>query len=199
MPRSSKHWPCNGPPRYSGRAPSLSWSAAPAIRRQVQDLYEQDGLAGLQQHVRELDPSWYANGEILNPQRLMRALEVCLSTGQSILSFQNRQRQPRPFRVRKIGLELPKEELHRRIHDRVDKMMEQGLLEEVRGLLPYRSHKALQTVGYRELFDHLDGKTSLATAVEEIKKNTRHYAKRQLTWFRKDPTIQWVAPSTPLF
>ena len=170
----------------------------PAIRRQVQEQYEQDGLAGLQEEIRELDPSWYATGEILNPQRLMRALEVRLSTGRSILSFHTRLRQPRPFRIRKIGLQLPKEELHRRIHDRVDKMMEQGLLEEVRGLLPYRTHKALQTVGYTELFDYLDGRTSLETAVEEIKKNTRHYAKRQMTWFRKDPSIEWADPAAPL-
>ena len=171
----------------------------PAIRRQVQEQYENNGLAGLQQEIQKTDPSWYATGEILNPQRLMRALEVRLSTGRSILSFHTRQQQPRPFRIRKIGLQLPKEELHRRIHDRVDQMMEQGLLEEVKSLLPFRTHKALQTVGYTELFDYLDGRTSLETAVEEIKKNTRHYAKRQMTWFRKDPSIEWFDPAAPLF
>ncbi|HEY4062265.1 MAG TPA: tRNA (adenosine(37)-N6)-dimethylallyltransferase MiaA [Puia sp.] len=170
----------------------------PAIRLQIRQLYEQNGLAGLQEEVRKLDPAWYAAGETLNPRRLMRALEVRLSTGRSILSFQTRGQQSRPFRIRKIGLQLPKEELHRRIHDRVDRMMEQGLLEEVRGLTAYRTHRALQTVGYSELFDHLEGRTSLATAVEEIKKNTRHYAKRQLTWFRKDPSIQWVDAGEPL-
>ena len=170
----------------------------PGIRQQVQRQYEQSGLGWLQQEVREKDPAYYTTAEILNPQRLMRALEVRLSTGRSILSFHSRQRQPRPFRIRKIGLQLPKEELHRRIHDRVDKMMEQGLLEEVRGLLPYRAHTALRTVGYSELFDYLDGKTTLSAAVEEIKKNTRHYAKRQMTWFRKDPDIEWTDPSQPL-
>jgi tRNA dimethylallyltransferase len=170
----------------------------PGIRQQVQQQYEQSGLGWLQQEIREKDPVYYATGEILNPQRLMRALEVRLSTGRSILSFHSRQRQSRPFRIRKIGLQLPKEELHRRIHDRVDKMMEQGLPEEVRSLLPFRSHTTLRTVGYSELFDYLDGKTSLREAVEEIKKNTRHYAKRQMTWFRKDPDIQWTDPSQPL-
>jgi tRNA dimethylallyltransferase len=170
----------------------------PAIRRQVQQQYQQSGLAGLQQEIQKHDPAWYAAGEIFNPQRLMRALEVRLSTGHSILSFHTRQRQPRPFRVRKIGLQLPKEQLYQRIHDRVDQMMEQGLLEEVKRLSAYRAHKALQTVGYSELFEHLDGRTALEEAVAEIKKNTRHYAKRQMTWFRKDPDIQWVDPSAPL-
>ncbi len=101
----------------------------------------------------------------------------------------------RPFKIVKIGLELPKEELHARIHQRVDQMMEDGLLEEVRSLIPYRSHNALQTVGYREMFDHLDGKSSLEEAVASIKTNTRHYAKRQMTWFKKDQEIEWMTPS----
>jgi tRNA dimethylallyltransferase len=170
----------------------------PGIRQQVQQQYEQAGLAWLQEEIRQHDPAFFAAGEILNPQRAMRALEVMLSTGHSILSYRAKERQQRPFRVRMIGLQLPKEELHRRIHDRVDQMMEQGLLEEVKSLAPYRAHNALQTVGYRELFDYLDGKTTLETAIEEIKKNTRHYAKRQMTWFRKNPAIEWVDPGHPL-
>lgn len=164
----------------------------PAIRQKVQDGYTGGGMAWLQEQVREQDPAFYSEGEILNPQRMMRALEVKWSTGRSILSFRTRQARQRPFAIRKIGLQLPKEELHRRIHARVDSMMEQGLLEEVRGLLPYRQLNALQTVGYSELFDHLDGNCSLEEAVENIKKNTRHYAKRQMTWFRRDPAVEWI-------
>jgi tRNA dimethylallyltransferase len=122
----------------------------------------------------------------------MRALEVKLSTGHSILSFRTRLKKQRPFPIQKIGLHLPKEELYQRIDQRVDHMMEQGLLEEVKGLLPWKEHNALQTVGYKELFDHLEGRGSLEEAVAAIRKNTRQYAKRQMTWFRKDSSIQWV-------
>jgi tRNA dimethylallyltransferase len=169
----------------------------PDIRQQLQQQYEQSGLAWLQQEIQQRDPAFYAAGEILNPQRLLRALEVRLSTGRSILSFRSHQPRERPFRIRKIGLELPKEELHRRIHDRVDNMMRQGLFEEAKSLLPFRAHNALQTVGYKEIFEHLDGKCSLDEAVANIKTNTRRYAKRQLTWFRKDPSIQWVDAKHP--
>lgn len=164
----------------------------PAIRRQVQTQYEQQGMNWLQQEVRQHDPQFYEAGEILNPQRLMRALEMKLSTGHSILSLRTREKKSRPFHIYKIGLHLPKEQLHERIHGRVDRMMEQGLLEEVKSLASFRDHNALLTVGYSELFDYLDGKCSLEEAVDAIKKNTRHYAKRQMTWFRKDPAIQWV-------
>jgi tRNA dimethylallyltransferase len=164
----------------------------PAIRAEVQRAYEEQGIAWLQEQIRQLDPAYFAEGEILNPQRLMRALEVWQATGQSILSFRTRQKKERPFSIMKIGLELPRQELYERINRRVDQMMEAGLLEEVKSLLPFRHLNALQTVGYKELFDHLDGKVSLEEAIELIKKNTRHYAKRQMTWFRKDPAIQWV-------
>jgi tRNA dimethylallyltransferase len=164
----------------------------PAIRRQVQAQYEQGGISWLQQEVRQHDPQFYAAGEILNPQRLMRALEMKLSTGHSILSLRTREKKLRPFRIHKIGLQLPKDQLHERIHTRVDRMMAQGLLEEVKRLGPFRDHNALQTVGYSELFDYLDGKCPLEEAVDAIKKNTRRYAKRQMTWFRKDHAIQWA-------
>ena len=169
-----------------------------ALRQRLRQQYQQDGIAWLQQEVRQLDPVFFTEGEQLNPHRLLRALEVRLSTGRSILSFRNRTPQQRPFHIRRIGLQLPKEELHRRIHDRVDTMMQQGLLEEVKGLLPWRMHKALQTVGYKELFDYLDGACSLDEAVANIKTNTRHYAKRQLTWFRKDPSVEWIDPQESL-
>lgn len=162
------------------------------IRQNIRQQYEQEGMAWLQQQIQETDPGFYADGETQNPQRLMRALEVRRSTGRSILSFRTRQKKQRPFRIQKIGLQLPKEELHRHIHERIDRMMERGLLEEVKGLLPYRDRNALHTVGYTELFDHLDGRISLEDAVSAIKKNTRSYAKRQMTWFRKDDSIRWL-------
>jgi tRNA dimethylallyltransferase len=164
----------------------------PDVREQIQAGYNTSGIDWLQQEIKIADPAFYEAGEIHNPQRLMRALEVTRSTGRSILSFRRHGKKERPFRIEKIGLHLPKEQLHQRIHDRVDQMMKQGLLEEVKGLLPYKKENALQTVGYRELFDYLDGISSLDEAIEKIKINTRHYAKRQMTWFRKDPSIRWI-------
>jgi tRNA dimethylallyltransferase len=168
-----------------------------SIRLHIQQQYELQGITWLQQEVLKYDPEYYSTGEILNPQRLMRALEVRLSTGQSILSFRTREPRTRPFQIKKIGIELPKEELHWRIHDRVDRMMEEGLVDEVKSLLPYRAHNALQTVGYREIFEYLDGKCSLDVAAANIKTNTRQYAKRQLTWFRRDRSTVWMAPDAP--
>lgn len=164
----------------------------PGIREQIMAQYAASGMAWLQQAVRSADPAFFETGEIHNPQRLIRALEVRQSTGLSILSFRSRAPKQRPFRIEKIGLRLPKEQLHERIHDRVDQMMELGLLEEVKGLVAFKEANALRTVGYCELFDYLDGKSSLSEAVGNIKKNTRHYAKRQMTWFRKDPSIRWI-------
>jgi len=168
------------------------------IRSQIRHDYEEHGLGWLQEQIKKYDPAFYASGELQNPQRVMRALEVRISTGQSILSFRTREPRRRPFDIQTIGLQLPKEELHKRIHDRVDAMMAAGLLEEAKALLPYRHHNALQTVGYKELFDHLDGKISLAEAVAAIKTNTRQYAKRQLTWFRRDLSVRWAAPTDRL-
>ena len=165
-----------------------------SIRLHLQQNYETLGIGWLQQEILKYDPEYYSTGEILNPQRLMRALEVRLTTGQSILSFRSREARVRPFNIKKIGIEISKEELHQRIHDRVDRMMADGLLEEVRSLLPYRRHNALQTVGYRELFEYLDGTCTLETAVTNIKTNTRQYAKRQLTWFRRDRSTVWMVP-----
>lgn len=166
----------------------------PELRLRLQQQYEQEGIGWLQQEVNGYDPAFYAEGENQNPRRLLRALEVRLSTGRSILSFRSGAPQVRPFQIRKIGLELPKEELHRRIHDRVEAMIREGLVGEVTALLPYRRQPALQTVGYKEIFEHLDGKCSIDEAVANIKTNTRRYAKRQLTWFRKDPSVQWTDP-----
>ena len=163
-----------------------------SIRRKIVENYEASGLTWLQEEVKNKDPEFYKVGEIQNPQRMMRALEVIESTGQSILGFRKNNKVKRDFRIIKIGLELLKEELHANISMRVDKMINDGLVEEVRSLQAYRDVNALQTVGYSEIFEHLDGKMTLVTAIEQIKKNTRHYAKRQMTWFKKDKEINWV-------
>jgi tRNA dimethylallyltransferase len=167
---------------------------SPAIREAIVARYEQHGISWLQQQVREADPLYYASGEVSNPQRLIRALEVMQGTGKSIRHYQQGKKITRDFAIVKIGLELNREKLHRNINSRVDKMMEAGLLEEVHSLLPWRQLNALQTVGYSELFNYLDGHCSLPEAVEAIKTHTRQYAKRQMTWFRKDPHIQWFSP-----
>lgn len=173
-------------------------SVDPEIRRRLQQQYELNGISWLQQEVSLRDPVFFSAGERQNPQRLLRALEVQLSTGRSILSYRSGTSRQRVFRIKKFGLELPKEELHRRIHDRVDQMIAQGLVDEVKGLMPWRKHNALQTVGYKEIFEYLDGLCSLEDAVAKIKTNTRQYAKRQLTWFRKDPAVQWKHPDDDL-
>jgi len=165
------------------------------IRKQVIEGYNNKGLIWLQKELQQKDPAFWEVAEQQNPQRLMRALEVLYATGQSIMAYRTEKKIQRPFNIIKIGLELPKEQLHQHIHTRVDQMMELGLLDEVRSLTPFRTHNALQTVGYRELFDHLDGNTSLDQAVTNIKTNTRHYAKRQMTWFKKDTDIQWLQAS----
>lgn len=168
------------------------------IRSHIRLHYEEHGLAWLQDEVRKYDPAFYSSGEILNPQRLMRALEVRLATGQSILSFRTKQRRQRPFHILTIGLNVSREELNRRIDARVDAMIKAGLVAEAERLLPYRSHNALQTVGYKELFHYFDGKYALDEAAAAIKTNTRQYAKRQLTWFRRDLSVRWTDPATPL-
>jgi tRNA dimethylallyltransferase len=165
------------------------------IRQAITEQYEQQGLAWLQQQVQQQDPLYYETGEIQNPQRLIRALEVKQATGSSIRTYQQGKKAVRPFRIIKLGLELPRTELQARIHARVDKMMEQGLLQEVKELVPFKNLNALQTVGYSELFEYLDGKITLQQAVEFIKINTRHYAKRQMTWFRKDSSMKWFSPN----
>ena len=154
--------------------------------------YQQEGLQWLQNEVALADPKYYAEGEIHNPHRLLRALEVMTATGISIQEFKRRTEQERPFNVLKFALDIPKETLHQRISHRVDAMMEAGLAEEVHSLLPARHLTALQTVGYKELFSYFDNEIDLAGAVGAIKLHTRQYAKRQRTWFRRDARYQWV-------
>ncbi len=168
-----------------------------ATRKKVLADYDAGGIAWLQSEVEQIDPAYFAAGETKNPQRMMRALEVKMSTGQSILDFRKKEKKQRPFNIVKIGLELPRADLYQRINDRVDKMMAAGLLKEAEALSPYKKMNALQTVGYREIFDYLEGFTSLDRAVELIKQNSRHYAKRQLTWFKKDREINWIEMEKP--
>lgn len=166
----------------------------PAIREKIIADYEWEGLEWLQKEVKKNDVLYFERGEIKNPQRLMRALEVKLSTGKSILEFQTQQKRIRDFNIIKIGLEMPREDLHQRINGRVDAMMKNGLLNEVKTLVPYKQLNSLQTVGYRELFGYLIGDLSLEEATEAIKINTRQYAKRQMTWFKKDEETVWCPP-----
>lgn len=153
--------------------------------------YEEHGIEWLQKAVQEEDPEFYAVGEIQNPARMLRALSFIRCIGKSIVHYRSGSKKQRPFNIVKIGLELPREQLYGRINRRVDKMMEQGLLAEVEKLYPQKELKNLQTVGYSELFDYIDGKYSLAMAIDKIKQHTRNYAKRQMTWFKKDKEIVW--------
>ncbi len=167
-------------------------SIAPAIRAQVVKDYEQNGLAWLQQQIQLHDPAFWMQSEQQNPQRLMRALEFKLSTGDSILNFRKAEKKHRPFKIIKIGLELPREVLNQRINLRVDRMVAAGLIQEAKALVPFQNNNALQTVGYQELFAHFNGEISEAMAIEQVKQHTRQYAKRQMTWFKKEASIFWM-------
>jgi tRNA dimethylallyltransferase len=163
----------------------------PAIREDIIKQYEKLGLRWLQKEVSVKDPMYWAKGEQQNPQRLMRALEVMLGTGASIVSFQIKNKITRPFNIVKVGLELPREQLYERINQRVLSMVENGLETEVRNLLPQNHLNALQTVGYSEWAPYFESSLSKEKVIENIQQNTRHYAKRQMTWFKKDPEITW--------
>ncbi len=165
-----------------------------ALRQNINELYHQYGIQWLQEETKRNDPQYFEKAEIKNPHRLVRALEVKLSTGRSIVDFHTRQKKSRDFNIIKIGIEIPRAELAVRINNRVDAMMEEGLLTEVKALLPYKDLNALQTVGYKELFSHLENEISPEQAIHDIKINTRQYAKRQMTWFKKDTTIHWCDP-----
>lgn len=162
------------------------------VRRQVQQAYENQGLAWLQSEVQRLDPDYWNEVDRQNPARLIHCVELCLTTGKPYSSLRTATTKNRPFRILKIGLERPREELYDRINRRVEQMMADGLVEEAKAVYPLRRLNSLQTVGYRELFAHFDGKYDLARAIELIQQNSRHYAKRQMTWFRRDKTIHWL-------
>lgn len=162
----------------------------PSIRGAIIHQYENNGIEWLQKELKEKDPAYFETGETQNPQRMMRALEVMQSTGHSITHFQKGSKQVRDFNIIKVGLTLPREILYSRINLRVDTMLEEGLEAEVKELLPIKHLNALQTVGYSELFSYFEGTISRDAAIDDIKKNTRHYAKRQETWFKRDTSIK---------
>lgn len=162
------------------------------IRRQVHQAYETQGLAWLQSEVQRLDPDYWNEVDQQNPARLTHCVELCLTTGKPYSSLRTATTKIRPFRILKIGLERPREELYDRINRRVEQMIEDGLVDEARKVYHLRHLNSLQTVGYRELFACFDGEYDLARAIELIQQNTRHYAKRQMTWFRRDKTIHWL-------
>jgi len=155
-----------------------------------------NGLSQLQQQLKNLDPEHYSKMDVQNPQRVIRALEVCLSTGKPFSSFHQNKKQPRPFSIVKIGLELSKETLNARINERVDAMLANGWLQEAKSVFSKRNFNALNTVGYKELFLHFDGELTLEEATRKIKTNTARFAKRQFTWFRKDTEITWFERPT---
>lgn len=162
------------------------------IRERVQKGYEENGLTWLQNEVQKLDPEYWTIVDQQNPARLAHCVELCLTTGKAYSSLRTQTKKERPFRIIKIGLDRPREELYDRINRRVLQMVEDGLVEEAKAVYPKRRLNSLQTVGYRELFACFDGEYDLPRAIELIQQNTRHYAKRQLTWFRRDPQIHWL-------
>ena len=164
------------------------------IREEMKRRYKEEGLEALCEELKQLDPKHYAIVDRQNYRRVIHALEICHQTGKTYTSFRTQQKKERPFRIIKIGLNRDREELYNRINQRVDQMMEDGLLDEVKGLVDKRHTNALNTVGYKELFDYLDGRWPLDEAVERIKGNTRRYARKQLTWFKRDEDMRWFHP-----
>jgi tRNA dimethylallyltransferase len=163
-----------------------------AIRAEVTENYKTRGLSWLQQEVQRLDPAYWEIVDQSNPARLAHCVELSLATGKPYSSLRTNTRKDRPFRILKIALSRPREQLYERINTRVSQMMDDGLLEEAKAVYPLRHLNSLQTVGYKELFGYLDGEYDLQRAVELIRQNTRHYAKRQMTWFRRDKDIHWI-------
>jgi tRNA dimethylallyltransferase len=165
------------------------------LREQLATRLQNEGVECLANQLRELDPEYYQVVDRNNPARIMRALEVCLSSGQKYSELRKGERKERDFQIVKIGVSMPREQLYNRVNRRVEMMITAGLEAEARSVLAYRHCNSLHTVGYSEMFDYFDGKTTLDEAIELIKRNTRHYAKRQMTWFRRDEQIAWFAPT----
>lgn len=165
-----------------------------SIRKELNDRLNKEGLDVLAEELRKLDPEYYDVVDLKNPQRVTRALEVCIGTGERYSELRKNSKKKRDFGVIKIGLDRPREELYARINERMDLMIDQGLFEEARELYPYKDHYALQTVGYKEIFDFFDGVYDREEAVRLLKRNSRRYAKRQMTWFGKDQEITWFHP-----
>ena len=169
-------------------------NADPEIRRKIMNEFEEHGIEHLRMKLKQLDETYYRQVDLKNPKRLIRALEVCLMTGKPFSSFRKETTKKRPFRILKIGLNTNREKLYERINQRVEQMMNEGLEEEARQMYPLRHLNPLNTVGYKELFAYFDGETTLEKAVELIQRNSRHYARKQLTWLRKDAEIHWFEP-----
>ncbi|MFM7731360.1 MAG: tRNA (adenosine(37)-N6)-dimethylallyltransferase MiaA [Flavobacteriales bacterium] len=165
----------------------------PELRQQLMQEHQDKGMGWLNARLQELDPVYYDQVDLHNPHRVIRALEVCITSGQPFSTLRTSAHQPLPCRVVKIGIEAPREEMYQRINERVLNMMDQGLEEEARALLPHRELNALNTVGYQELFAYFDGAMSKQEAIERIQQHTRNFAKRQLTWWRRDDDIQWAS------
>lgn len=170
----------------------------PTVDKETRDLimerYQQEGLARLSNELRLLDPDYYAIVDLKNPKRILHALEICYMTGKPYSSFRTHIKKERPFDIIKIGLRREREELYERINRRVDEMIQDGLVEEARKVIDYRYTNALNTVGYKEIFQYIDGNWSLEEAVEKIKQNTRIYSRKQMTWYKKDSEIHWFHP-----
>ncbi len=164
-------------------------------RAMVLEKYEKEGLEQLASELRILDPEYYNEADIKNPKRVMHALEICYMTGKTYSSFRKRSVKERPFKIIKIGLQRDREELYERINRRVDMMIEQGLIDEVKSFSHLKNHNSLNTVGYKEIFKYLDGEWTLPFAIEKIKQNTRIYSRKQVTWYRKDEDIAWFHPN----
>lgn len=167
------------------------------LREELNRRLEVEGIIALQNQLKILDPAYYQEVDIQNPQRVIRALEVCISSGKPFSSFRKTTIKNRPFQSVLIGLDMEREKLYQRINQRVDLMMQEGLLDEVKSLIEYQHLNALKTVGYSEIFNYLNGEWTLEQAVDKIKQNTRNFAKRQLTWFRKNKEILWFNPNDP--
>ena len=170
--------------------PTVDDETRQTLKRRLAD----EGLEALCEELRQLDPEHYAIVDRQNPRRVVHALEICHMTGRTYTSFRAGERKQRPFRIVKIGLTRPRDVIYERINRRVDQMMGDGLLDEARALYPLRQLNALNTVGYKEMFAYLDGTWTLEEAVERMKGNTRRYARKQLTWFKKDPAVVWFSP-----
>lgn len=170
-------------------------TVTPEIRNEVIGWYQDNGMEALQKRLQDLDPEYYQIVDLNNPKRLLHAVEICQMTGKTFTSFRKNTFRERPFRIVKIGINQNREILYQRINERVERMMEADLLEEARNVYPFRGLNSLNTVGYKELFAYLDGSCSLDEAVDLIKRNSRKYARKQLTWFRRDQEINWFEPT----
>ncbi|WP_010663948.1 tRNA (adenosine(37)-N6)-dimethylallyltransferase MiaA [Marinilabilia salmonicolor] len=169
----------------------------PELRENLQQKYRTEGIESIRRQLKILDPDFYTQVDLKNPKRVIHAVEICLMTGRPYSELRTNTRKKRPFRILKTGLDMDRTDLHQRINARVDKMVQEGLEEEAVNLYPHKELNALNTVGYREFFDYFDKKTSREKAIELIKRNSRRYARKQLSWFRRDKEINWFDPKNP--